>query len=395
MGGDTGLEFLTNINVDFLGRRKAGFFVSAMLILIGLVSLGVHRGPNFGIDFRGGVQIHAKFDRVVTESDLKPMLTNLGYGRAKIQADSDEQKASISLGYRPEFDQRVTLSLASDPGDATAMRVQVSSSADMIDIFQTDDVIQLVEGDNRIRNTISDITVEGETTTFQLTEAIGTDLTEAAVIQRQASDGRILSDALRRGGDDWQAVDGGVTVSEVGPSVGTDMKLAALWSVLASIVILLLYITWRFEFRFSIGAIAALIHDVLITLGVFSLVSKEINLPTIAAFLTIIGYSLNDTIVVFDRIRENTLILKGVDHQEVLNRSINQSLSRTVITSLTTLFVVFVIFMRSGPGEELNTFAFALIIGVMIGTYSSIFIASPIVHIWHLMDQKRAANHAR
>ena len=367
--------------------------MSAMLILIGLVSLVIHRGPNFGIDFRGGVQIHTKFDRAVVESDLRPMLTNLGYDRAKIQADPDEQKASISLGYRPErASQKVVLSLASDPGDDQAMRVQVSSSADMIDIFQADDVIQLVEGEERVRKTISDITVEGETTTFQLTEAIGVDLTAAAVIQKQASDGRILSDALRKGGDDWQTVDGAVTVNEVGPSVGRDMKLAALWSVLASIVILLLYITWRFEFRFSIGAIAALIHDVMITLGIFSLVSKEINLPTIAAFLTIIGYSLNDTIVVFDRIRENTLVLKGVDHQEVLNRSINQSLSRTVITSLTTLFVVLVIFLRSGPGEELNTFAFALIVGVIIGTYSSIFIASPIVHIWHLVDQKRTAN---
>ena len=395
MGGDKGLEFLTNINVDFLSRRRTGFIVSAMLILIGIVSLGIHRGPNFGIDFRGGVQIHAKFDRAVTESDLKPMLTNLGYGRAKIQVNPEKQEASISLGYRPEFEsQKVALSLASDPGDATARRVQVSSSADMIQIFQPGSVIQLIEDDNRIRNTIGDITVEGETTTFQLTEAIGTDLTQAAVIQMQASDGRILSDALYKGGDDWRVVGGGVTVTEVGPSVGRDLKLAALWSVLAAIVILLLYITWRFEFRFSISAITALIHDVLITLGVFSLAGKEINTPTIAAFLTIIGYSLNDTIVVFDRIRENAITLKGVDHQEVLNRSINQSLSRTVITSLTTLFVVLVIFVRSGPGEELNTFAFALIVGVIVGTYSSIFIASPILHIWHLRDQQRAANPA-
>lgn len=390
------MEFLTNTNVDFLSKRRTGFLVSAVLILIGFVSLGIHRGPHFGIDFRGGVEIYAEFDRAVTESDLKPMLTKLGYDRAKIRANPAEKKASISLGYRPEFgSQKVVLPLASEPGDATARSVQVSTSADTVHIFQTGDVIQLIEGEERTRHTISAITPGVETTTFQLAEDIGRDLTQAAVIQMQASVGRILSDALIEGGDDWHAVGGAVTVSEVGPSVGRDFKLAALWSVLAAIIILLLYITWRFEFRFSIGAIAALIHDVLITLGVFSLVAKEINLATIAAFLTIIGYSLNDTIVVFDRIRENALALKGVDHQEVLNRSINQSLSRTVITSLTTLSVVLVIFLRSGSGEELNTFAFALIVGVIIGTYSSIFIASPIVHIWHLRDQQKVANSAR
>ena len=176
----------------------------------------------------------------------------------------------------------------------------------------------------------------------------------------------------------------------MGPSVGRDLKVSALWSVLWSIVILLVYISWRFEFRFAIGAIAALVHDVLITLGIFAIFSKEINLPTVAAFLTIIGYSLNDTIVVFDRIRENGQTLRGTEYIEVLNRSINQSLSRTFITSLTTLFVVLVIFFLSTSGEEINTFALALIVGVIVGTYSSVFIASPILYIWHQKQRQQA-----
>ena len=161
------------------------------------------------------------------------------------------------------------------------------------------------------------------------------------------------------------------------------MTWAASWSILVSILILLAYISFRFQFQFGVGAIIALIHDVLITLGIFSLCKIEINLPTVAAFLTIIGYSLNDTIVVFDRIRENQGAMKeGTDNLHILNKSINQSLSRTVITSLTTLAVVLVIYFYSAAGEEINTFALALIIGVLIGTYSSIFVASPIVHIW-------------
>ena len=209
--------------------------------------------------------------------------------------------------------------------------------------------------------------------------------------EMESSVGRTLNDALLEGGDGWHALPEGVNVSEVGPSVGRDLQWAALWSVLWSIVILLVYISWRFEFRFAIGAIAALVHDVLITLGIFAVLAKEINLPTVAAFLTIIGYSLNDTIVVFDRIRENTQTLRGTPYVDVLNRSINQSLSRTVITSLTTLFVVFVIFTLSSAGAEINTFALALIVGVVIGTYSSVFIASPILYIWHQRQREAEA----
>ena len=208
-------------------------------------------------------------------------------------------------------------------------------------------------------------------------------VTETNVEKGDISVGQTIATGLLSANDSsLKVVAGGLNISEVGPSVGKDLEWAALWSILTSILILLAYISFRFQFQFGVGAIVALIHDVLITLGIFSLLSIEINLPTVAAFLTIIGYSLNDTIVVFDRIRENQKIMKGADDLHILNKSINQSLSRTVITSLTTLTVVLLIYVFSTAGEEINTFALALIIGVLIGTYSSIFVASPIVHIW-------------
>ncbi len=380
-----GQEVIRNTTIGFLGKSRMGFLVSSILIIIGLVSLVLHNGPNFGIDFRGGVKTYAKFNRVVTQPELSAKLTELGYERSKIQVDASKQEASIDIGYQQEFDsQRVVAPLIADPGDATAGSVQVSSTQERVHVFRTGDVIQLIEGEHRLRNEIREI-VEGEDTiTFVLANEIGSDLTQAAEVQIQASVGQILTDALLQGEGDWQAIPRAISVNEVGPSVGKDLKWAALWSVLWSIVILLLYISWRFEFRFAIGAIAALVHDVLITLGIFSVFVKEINLPTVAAFLTIIGYSLNDTIVVFDRIRENSTLLRGTDFAEIINRSINQSLSRTVVTSLTTLFVVLVIFLQTSAGQEINTFALALIVGVIVGTYSSIFIASPIIHLWHL-----------
>ena len=379
-----GREVIRNTTISFLSRSRMGFVISTILIIIGVVSLVLHNGPNFGIDFRGGVKTYAKFNRPVTQPELSAKLTELGYERSKIQVDAAKQEASIDIGYSEEFEsQRVVVPLIADPGDATATSVQVSAAQERVR-FQPGDAIQLIEGDHRLRNEISEVIGGEDTITFALVDEIGADLTQAAQIQVQASVGQILTGALLQGDGDWKAVPRAISVNEVGPSVGKDLKWAALWSVIWSIVILLFYISWRFEFRFAIGAIAALIHDVLITLGVFSVFVKEINLPTVAAFLTIIGYSLNDTIVVFDRIRENSTLLKGTDFAEVINRSINQSLSRTVVTSLTTLFVVLVIFLQTAAGQEINTFALALIVGVIVGTYSSVFIASPIIYLWHL-----------
>ena len=361
-----------------------------MLIVIGLVFLGIHQGPNFGIDFRGGVKIQAKFNRVVTASELQTKLTEIGYERAKIQIDEGKNEASIALGHRPEFQQQlINIPIMADPGDATATSLQVSQAAEKAHLLRDGETVQLIDGASQQRNEIiaREDRTEGGAINLTFANPVGIDLSGNATVQIQASVGRILTDALLEGGNGWQALAGGVNVSEVGPSVGRDLKWAALWSVLWSIVILLVYISWRFEPRFAIGAIAALVHDVLITLGIFAVLSKEINLPTVAAFLTIIGYSLNDTIVVFDRIRENSQSLRGTDYITVINRSINQSLSRTVITSLTTLFVVVVIFVLSSAGEEINTFALALIVGVLIGTYSSVFIASPILYLWNRGQQ--------
>jgi preprotein translocase subunit SecF len=169
-------------------------------------------------------------------------------------------------------------------------------------------------------------------------------------------------------------------VEIVGPKVGKDLRQKGINAMLIAMIGILLYITWRFEFRYAIGAIIALIHDVIITVGVFALLDKEFTLPIIAALLTIIGYSLNDTIVVFDRIRENIRKTRKQSLREITNSSINQVLSRTVLTSVTTLLVVLALFFLGGA--VIHDFAFALLVGILVGTYSSVFIASPTILAW-------------
>lgn len=166
-------------------------------------------------------------------------------------------------------------------------------------------------------------------------------------------------------------------VEMVGPQVGADMRRKGILSILYAMVGILVYITLRFQLRFALGALAALIHDIVITVGVFSIFNKEFTLPIIAALLTIIGYSLNDTIVVYDRIRENVRRMPKEQLSIVVNNSINQTLSRTILTSGTTLLVVLCLFLLGG--EVIHDFSFALIVGVIVGTYSSIYIASPIL----------------
>jgi preprotein translocase SecF subunit len=165
-----------------------------------------------------------------------------------------------------------------------------------------------------------------------------------------------------------------LSVEMVGPKVGSELSGKALWSIISALGLILFYISIRFEFKFAIGAILALVHDVVITLGIFSFTGYEITLGTVAAFLTIVGYSLNDTIVILDRIRENMKSSGTVLFESTINKSINQSLSRTLITSLTTLLVIIVLIYAGG--EIIRPFAFTMLVGVIIGTYSSIYIAS-------------------
>ena len=161
------------------------------------------------------------------------------------------------------------------------------------------------------------------------------------------------------------------------PKIGSELSGKAIMAIIYALTLILIYISFRFEFIFAIGAIAAIAHDVIITLGIFSILGYEISLPIVAAFLTIVGYSLNDTIVIFDRIRENMKTRKKDPVAATVNKSINESLSRTIVTSLTTLMVVITLYIFGG--EVIHYFSFALIIGVLVGTYSSIFVASLIV----------------
>ncbi|MDX2480745.1 MAG: protein translocase subunit SecF [Desulfuromusa sp.] len=177
-------------------------------------------------------------------------------------------------------------------------------------------------------------------------------------------------------------------VEMVGPQVGKDLRNKGLKALFYAMLGLLVYISWRFEFRFAVGAIIALVHDVLITLGAFSLSGREIDLPIIAAFLAIIGYSLNDTIIVYDRIRENLGKHNKESFPFVVNRSINETLSRTLLTSGTTLLVILALFVLGGG--VIHNFAFAMLIGVLIGTYSSIFVASPVLIFWQQKTATRS-----
>lgn len=165
-----------------------------------------------------------------------------------------------------------------------------------------------------------------------------------------------------------------LSIDTVSPKIGSELSGKALWSIISALGLILFYISIRFEFKFAIGAILALVHDVIITLGIFSVTGYEITLGTVAAFLTIVGYSLNDTIVILDRIRENMKSSGTVLFESTINKSINQSLSRTLITSFTTLLVIIVLIYAGG--EIIRPFAFTMLVGVIIGTYSSIYIAS-------------------
>jgi preprotein translocase subunit SecF len=284
--------------IDFMGKRTGAFIISGLLIIAGIVSLIVHGGPNYGIDFAGGTLIQVRFSQPVSPGEIRESLKDAALG-GTIQRFGAEGVGEYLI------------------------RLQTSSSD--------------VEG---LSAQINDA----------LSERFGGDTFE-----------------IRR-------------TEMVGPKVGKDLRKKGLQAIIAALIGILIYISIRFKLRFAIGAVVALAHDVMITVGVFSLANKEFSLPVLAALLTIVGYSLNDTIVVYDRIRENTGRMRRELFEKTVNISINETLSRTILTSCTTLIVVIVLFLMGGG--VIHDFTFALLVGIVVGTYSSIFVASPLVVLW-------------
>ena len=239
---------------------------------------------------------------------------------------------------------------------------------------------------NNIRNSISDISIDGQKFDFSK-EEIKHFGDESNVAIRLASLKDEPPQFPQKVADIIASVypelvpeernDFILSIEKVGPKVGAELSGDAVLAIFSALALILIYISIRFEFKYAVGAIAALTHDVAITLGIFSILGYEISLAVIAAFLTIVGYSLNDTIVIFDRVRENVKGLKSISFRSVINQSINESLSRTIVTSVTTFLVVLILFLVGG--EVIHSFAFAMIVGVIVGTYSSIFVASPVV----------------
>ena len=300
------MRIVKDTHIDFMSRTFIAACVSALLIIVGAVSLITNGGPKLSIDFKGGTLVAVNYTEAVDINKIRSSMANVSIEGQKFDFSKEEIK---------HF------------GDETNVAIRIASMEDEPPRFA-----------NRVAESLAEV----------YPDLVPTEQNEF-----------ILS------------------IDKVGPKVGAELSSDAILAILYALGFILIYISIRFEFKYAIGAIAALTHDVLITLGVFSVLGYEISLAVIAAFLTIVGYSLNDTIVIFDRVRENVKSLKGASIESVINQSINDSLSRTIITSLTTFLVVLILFLVGG--EVIHTFSFAMIVGVIIGTYSSIFVASPVV----------------
>lgn len=338
--------FKSDINLDFIGKQKIAACFSALLILAGLVSLVIHKGPNYGIDFAGGTLVQVKFTQAVDVATIRSGLTDLGLKDASVQGfgPAENNEYLIRTANAHVFDEHLESAIASGLETATALKPEIRR-------------VEMVG------------------------PQVGDDLKKKALLAIFYSLLFITIYISGRFEQKWTIA--GITAGALMTAVYfLSVFNMSMPFLIGAALAVSLALFWTLRFQYAMGAIVALIHDVFITVGIFSILDLDVSLPIIAALLTIIGYSLNDTIIVFDRIREN---LKGNTDPNAVpalaNKSINETLSRTILTSLTTLIVLLALFFLGG--EIIHNFAFAMIIGVLIGTYSSVFVATPVVLAAH------------
>ncbi|HVB58132.1 MAG TPA: protein translocase subunit SecF [Candidatus Acidoferrales bacterium] len=382
------MEFFHGVNINWMKWTKYFIALSLLLLAIGWISVLRNHGLRYGIDFRGGTLVYVRFSGPPPMNKIRSGLQNAGLANSTIQLISDisdpSSKNDVVIGLEQEGQndqaldagkQLIVNVLHKTFGSGVSGKVDfntVSASSLSAYLTQKDPLSLGVTAGERYNQ-----------------------LAQRLVDARDKDHGGIITNF-----DELKSVDGATpavlaslnggfspsnfairNVDIVGPKVGSQLRRQALLATLYALLGMLVYIAFRFEWVYGAAAVIAVFHDVLITLGFFSIFHYEISLTVIAALLTLVGYSMNDTIVIFDRVRENLKLMRRESFEEIVNTSINQTLSRTILTSGLTFLTVLVLFLMGG--EVLRSFSFAMVIGVVVGTYSSFGIAAPIVVFWN------------
>jgi preprotein translocase SecF subunit len=381
------MEIFKQTNFDFLGKKWPFIFMSLVLTAAGLVSLALKGGPRYGIDFTGGALMDVNFIKRPPAETIRAALHKKIPGAVEVQEVREaghSQEVLISTGVRNESVQGVrgdiesALNAAFNPGAAAQLDLNSATETALADRLR--DPLQragVTLSDEQVQNLAKNIVNFRESHSgliSSLDQLSGVPGVTPQVLNVLKQEGFTGSFAIRR-------------VEIVGPKIGADLRQQAINVVLIALAAMLVYIAFRFEWIYGVAAVIAVFHDTIITIGLFSIFNKQIDLTVIAALLTLVGYSMNDTIVTFDRIRENLRLQRRGSFREIVNASINQTLSRTVLTSGLTFLTAISLFLFGGP--VLNGFSFALVVGIIIGTYSSIFIASPILVFWRDLAEGR------
>ena len=382
------MELFKNTNFDFLGKKWPFIIASLILTVFGLGSLVVRGGPRYGIEFKGGMLMTAKFQGTPPLNEVRSSLSKVLASPPSVET-FESSSNEIAIGTEGSDDatlaknrQLVLDTMAKTFGHPENGKLDLNNASAGVLADRLRDPLQ------KAGVALSDPQI---------------DQLAAAIMGYRTQHGGLLSsiDELRSvpgvtpqitGVLKDQTYPASYTVGRdteiVGPKVGADMRSSAIEATLLALAGMLVYIGFRFEWIYGAAAVIAVFHDTIITLGIFSLFNREVTLTVIAALLTLVGYSMNDTIVIFDRIRENLSLNRRERLVDVINRSVNQTLSRTVMTSGLTFLTVISLFLFGGP--VLHGFSFALVAGIIVGTYSSVYIASPIVLGFHdFMDARK------
>jgi len=385
------MQLFKNTDFDFLGKKWPFIIASLVLTVAGFASIAMKGGLQYGIDFKGGAQMTVKFAYAPPLDKIRSALAQKVKGEVSVQTFTDiSANNEVVIGTELEEEKQLNLNRQAMADVLTTTFGQPNSGKlDLNNASQQDLMTRLREPLARSGVAMSDPQLQSLVTAvlnFRNTPPRSGLITDFNQLSSVSGVSPAILNVLKQ--ESYLAPFNIRNVEMVGPRVGAELRNKAVLATLYALAGMLVYIAFRFEWIYGLGAVIACFHDTIITIGLFSIFNKDISMTVIAALLTLVGYSMNDTIVIFDRIRENLKIMRREPLETIMNKAVNQTLSRTVMTSGLTFLTVIALFIWGGP--VLHGFSFALVCGIVVGTYSSVFVASPIVLFWHnYADQRK------